>query len=230
MALADFLNPDELPDATEIDAAIGASGLIAPGRYHAALVEVEEKDVADTRKTALVFQILSGKFAHRKVARDLFHHGRDAEKTALCRNEMIHFATKLGVMVKVQGPGGQPRYVYAEGHTDFADSLQCECVIDVANEPYDRKDPKGRQTARVRMFGIYGLTDKEGVECMKGLGVTLAPGAHDGTTTPAVQHGHQPAANTGAVAGAGAATTTGSGQVLAGAAAGGKKRFNVDSL
>lgn len=231
MPLSDFLNPGEF-NADQVEKEIAAGGLIPIGRYHAALVKAEEKPAGGYPKTELEFEILSGQFAGRKVRRDLFHNGDDAEKDKRAKNELIHFSVKLGVMTKLPDGHGGNTYAYVQGMTDFVDAIQTECVLEIHHEKWDRKDPNSQLTARVRMFGIHKLTDKEGVECLNKLGLappeappTPAPaaGAGDARSRIQTQQGGN-AANQGATKPATAAA-----QPVAGGAQP-RKRFDTSKL
>lgn len=198
MALADFLNPDDYnPEQTEKE--IAAGGLIPKDRYHCVLIAAEEKAAGDNVKTEMVFEIISGPYMGRKVRRDLFHAGKDHDKDRIAKNELLHFAIKLGVMVKATGADGKSCYQYAEGRTDFADAAQTECVVDVKHERWTRSDPNSDLVARVGMFGIYAMNDKEAIDCLKKLGLGAVD--HNATAAPACgtnghTNGHAKAGNT----------------------------------
>lgn len=227
MALADILNPADF-DPERVEKEIQAGGLIPKGLYHAALVAAEEKAAGSNMKTEMIFQILSGQFEGRKVRRDLFHEGSDSEKDKKTKNELIHFATRLGVMVKGQDANGKTTYLFAPGKAGFEDALQTECVVEVGHEHWTRNDPNSDLVARVKMFGIHALNDPKGEACLKALGLAPPPGPPPAPAAGDLNAHPRPASGANGTTAQPPATTAANGAGAAPVA--GRKRFDTSKL
>ena len=157
MALMDDLVLDGT-NADEIEGDIKSGGTIPRGDYHAVLTEAEEAEAGQSGKkiSKLTFEVTDPKFAGKNVDADLFHEGNSESATKVCKNQLIHFGVKLGLIEKVRGSTGINTFRYAQGKADFVDVIGAPCIISVDIATFKRKDGTEGQKNVVKMFGIAG--------------------------------------------------------------------------
>lgn len=165
------------------DKGIALAGAIPESKYHARLVHVAERMAGEYTIDELKFEILHGPYAGKLIEEDLFHTGKDAEKTEKAKVRRRTYYHRLGLLEKTE-VNGEKKYTLADGKQHLRDCLGNECIIDVkvADEEFEvKKDGVGTGVRRkikknkLAYIGVYKLDDPE---------VKAVPRAKGGSAPP----------------------------------------------
>jgi hypothetical protein len=175
-----LLNPNAQASATEVDEAAESQGALPPGKYHARLDTVTNKEVGGIKVANLEFRVLAGKFKGRKVSYQLWYGTSETDKEGnpksqeeleeakrRIQNEFWHAASVLGLAAKVTTVDGKTVYKLVAGKKDFRDCIPNECIVETKIRKYTTAKGVDGEISEVKMFGLMGLDDPKAKDVAK---------------------------------------------------------------
>lgn len=141
------------------------AGAIPEGRYHARLTSAAEKAAGEFVLDELKFEILHGPYKGKVIEEDLFHSGKDDDKTKKAKVKRRTYYHRLGLLTKSE-VNGEKKYALAPGKHHIRDCIGAEVIIDVkvADEKWtDKKtgEAKSMKKNRLAYIGVFKLDDPE---------------------------------------------------------------------
>jgi len=153
-------------DEKSIETFQKTGGRLPKGRYHVTLYGVKPHTAkSNSTGTELTFRVIAGPCAGMDISEIIWDSETDAG-----RRRAILFGSRLGLLVRKQGGSG---WALAPGKHDFGDCIGTDCVIEVQDETFTRKDNSTGTKSRVSFNGIWPTNDPE---------VRSVPKAKPGTT------------------------------------------------
>jgi hypothetical protein len=148
-------------DGQQIDQFQKSGGKLPNGRYHCRLDGC--KPVSTPKGSTgeeLTFVIVGGPFAGQEISETLWDSDKEAAK-----KRVVLFASRLGLLVRSKENG---KFAKAPGKHGFGDCFGAECVLEVKEEEYTKKDGGKGTACRVTFAGIWNVNDPEVKSVAKG--------------------------------------------------------------
>lgn len=147
-----------LNDCDNMEQALHATQwLDQPGRYHGQLIGAQDDDQG--RYCKLKWEVLCGEHAGKVVSYSVWYHSSDGDpkKENAIRAANLRLAILLGIFTEERLE--EMRAAGEAVEIDFEIAVGAQAVIDCESNTYRDRQGNERTTVRVRLGGVYALTD-----------------------------------------------------------------------